>query len=104
MAGNYDIAASIKLGGESEFRQAVNRASTELRSMDSALRHTTEQFALNDPSRMVYCSTMNLVLYRLQCEKGEKKSTLADANAISPIAGRYWITSYRSNLMFSHFL
>lgn len=45
MAGNYDIAASIKLGGESEFRQAVNRASTELRSMDSALRHTTEQFA-----------------------------------------------------------
>ena len=63
MAGNYDIAASIKLGGESEFRQAVNRASTELRSMDSALRHTTEQFALNDPSRMVYCSPPTLVIF-----------------------------------------
>lgn len=45
MAGNYDIAANIKLGGESEFRQAVNRANTELQSMDSALRLTTERFA-----------------------------------------------------------
>jgi len=43
---------------------------------------------------------MNLVLYRLQCEKGEKKSTLADADTISPIAGRYWITSYMLSACF----